>query len=50
MYQTCTEFGFFQTSTAQANVFSDSFPVNFFVQQCIDIFGPKFVFIKNYFK
>lgn len=42
MYQTCTEFGFFQTSTAQPNLFSDTFPVNFFVQQCIDIFGPRY--------
>lgn len=42
MYQTCTEFGFFQTSTAQPNLFSNNFPVNFFVQQCIDIFGPRY--------
>lgn len=44
MYQTCTEFGFFQTSTGQSNVFGNSFPVEFFVQQCVDIFGPRFVF------
>nr|XP_012146029.1 PREDICTED: putative serine protease K12H4.7 isoform X2 [Megachile rotundata] len=42
MYQTCTEFGFFQTSTARPNLFSNSFPVDFFVQQCLDIFGPRY--------
>ncbi|XP_043285971.1 putative serine protease K12H4.7 [Venturia canescens] len=42
MYQTCTEFGFFQTSTARPNLFSETFPVDFFVQQCTDVFGPRF--------
>lgn len=42
-YQTCTEFGFFQTSTARPKLFSETFPVDFFVQQCVDIFGPRFI-------
>ncbi|XP_076289250.1 putative serine protease K12H4.7 [Lasioglossum baleicum] len=42
MYQTCTEFGFFQSSTAQSNLFSDTFPVDFFIQQCTDVFGPRY--------
>ncbi len=42
-YQTCTEFGFFQTSTARPNLFSETFPVEFFIQQCADIFGPRFL-------
>lgn len=43
VYQTCTEFGFFQTSTAQPTLFpNNSFPVDFFVQQCVDIFGPRY--------
>lgn len=42
IYQTCTEFGFFQTSTARPILFSDTFPVEFFIQQCIDIFGPRY--------
>ncbi|KAK2575849.1 hypothetical protein KPH14_007223 [Odynerus spinipes] len=42
IYQTCTEFGFFQTSTARPNLFSETFPVEFFIQQCIDIFGPRY--------
>ncbi|XP_046734543.1 putative serine protease K12H4.7 [Diprion similis] len=41
-YQTCTEFGFFQTSTARPLLFSETFPVDFFVQQCTDIFGPRY--------
>ncbi|RLU19036.1 hypothetical protein DMN91_009394 [Ooceraea biroi] len=39
---TCTEFGFFQTSTARPKLFSNTFPVDFFAQQCVDVFGPKF--------
>ncbi|XP_066600225.1 putative serine protease F56F10.1 [Prorops nasuta] len=42
IYQTCTEFGFFQTSTARPQLFSETFPVDFFAQQCIDIFGPRY--------
>ncbi|XP_006613615.1 putative serine protease K12H4.7 [Apis dorsata] len=42
MYQTCTEFGFFQTSTARPKLFSETFPIDFFVQQCIDVFGPRY--------
>ncbi|KYN21502.1 PREDICTED: putative serine protease K12H4.7 [Trachymyrmex cornetzi] len=42
MYQTCSEFGFFQTSSGQIDVFGNKFPVEFFAQQCVDIFGPKY--------
>lgn len=41
-YQTCTEFGFFQTSSALDQPFGSNFPEKFFVQQCEDIFGSKF--------
>ncbi|KAF2879874.1 hypothetical protein ILUMI_26304 [Ignelater luminosus] len=41
-YQTCTEFGFFQTSSYTPQVFGNDFPVEFFIQQCVDIFGPKY--------
>lgn len=41
-YQTCTEFGFYQTSNYKPQVFGDRFPIDFFVQQCMDIFGPKY--------
>lgn len=42
MYQTCNEFGFFQTSAKKPQIFSDRFPLKFWAQQCYDIFGPKF--------
>ncbi|EFN78125.1 Putative serine protease K12H4.7 [Harpegnathos saltator] len=42
MYQTCSEVGFFQTSTARPKLFSETFPVDFYVQQCVDIFGPSY--------
>ncbi|XP_044268918.1 putative serine protease K12H4.7 [Tribolium madens] len=38
-YQTCTEFGFYQTSDYEPQIFSDQFSVDFFIQQCTDIFG-----------
>lgn len=42
VYQTCTEFGFYQTSSLTAQVFGDQFPLDFFTQQCSDIFGPRY--------
>ncbi|XP_025835143.1 putative serine protease F56F10.1 [Agrilus planipennis] len=41
-YQTCTEFGFFQSSSYRPQIFGDQFPVDFFIQQCVDIFGPEY--------
>ncbi|KAK9877980.1 hypothetical protein WA026_020195 [Henosepilachna vigintioctopunctata] len=41
-YQTCTEFGFYQTSSYSPQVFGDQFPVDFFIKQCQDIFGSRF--------
>lgn len=41
-YQTCVEFGFFQTSSMTRDIFSNKFPVEFFTKQCADIFGSKF--------
>ncbi|KPJ20652.1 Putative serine protease K12H4.7 [Papilio xuthus] len=49
MYQTCTEFGFYQTSSGEVSIFGDHFKLDFFVQQCQDVFGKKFnkEFIEN---
>ncbi|XP_026333446.1 putative serine protease K12H4.7 isoform X2 [Hyposmocoma kahamanoa] len=49
MYQTCTEFGFYQTSSGAADIFGNHFDLDFFVQQCMDIFGQKYNldFIRN---
>ncbi|XP_055628835.1 putative serine protease F56F10.1 [Toxorhynchites rutilus septentrionalis] len=41
-YQTCNEFGFYQTSDDSSKVFGDRFPVEFFLRQCTDIYGKKF--------
>ncbi|XP_055535059.1 putative serine protease F56F10.1 [Wyeomyia smithii] len=41
-YQTCNEFGFYQTSDQPESVFGNRFPVEFFVRQCADIYGQKF--------
>ncbi|XP_047524948.1 putative serine protease F56F10.1 [Pieris napi] len=48
MYQTCTEFGFYQTSTGEEEMFGNEFSLDFFIQQCIDVFGKNFneAFIK----
>lgn len=42
MYQTCTEFGFYQTSSGEIEVFGNNFTLDFFIQQCEDIFGKKY--------
>ncbi|KAL4717657.1 hypothetical protein ACJJTC_000806 [Scirpophaga incertulas] len=42
MYQTCTEFGFFQTSSAEYKIFGNEFELDFFIQQCQDVFGKKY--------
>uniref|UniRef100_U5EW69 Putative thymus-specific serine protease n=1 Tax=Corethrella appendiculata TaxID=1370023 RepID=U5EW69_9DIPT len=38
-YQTCAEFGFYQTSDNANLLFGDRFPVDFFIKQCSDIYG-----------
>ncbi|VVC45214.1 Alpha/Beta hydrolase fold,Peptidase S28 [Cinara cedri] len=42
IYQTCTEFGFYQTSSQDNHVFGHNFPVEFFIDMCTDIFGKSF--------
>ena len=39
-YQTCTEFGWYQSSDTLA--WGDIIPVEFFETMCQDVFGPKF--------
>lgn len=41
-YQTCNEFGFYQTSDEKEKMFGDRFPLVFFVKQCTDIYGRNF--------
>jgi len=42
MYQTCTEFGYYQSSDYDKQPFGRTFPIRFSVKQCKDIFGAKF--------
>jgi hypothetical protein len=41
-YQTCTEFGYYQSSDLRRQPFGKRFPIHFSVRQCSDIFGSKF--------
>ncbi|MEE6510930.1 hypothetical protein FKM82_031266 [Ascaphus truei] len=41
VYQTCTEFGFFQSTDSASQPFS-GFPLSYHVQQCSDIYDPAF--------
>lgn len=41
-YQTCVEFGFFQSTDSTMQPFGKTVPVDFYIQQCQDIFGEKF--------
>ncbi|VDM41706.1 unnamed protein product [Toxocara canis] len=47
-YQTCTEFGFYQSTDIGDNIFGSPVPLNFFIDMCTDVFGarftPQFVF------
>ncbi|ALC43759.1 CG9953 [Drosophila busckii] len=38
-YQTCTEFGFYQTSENKSDTFGDRFGVDYFIRQCMDIYS-----------
>lgn len=42
MFQTCTEFGFYQTSSQANHVFGQEFSIDFFVDQCKDIYQSEF--------
>ncbi|XP_040566173.1 putative serine protease F56F10.1 [Lepeophtheirus salmonis] len=42
IYQTCTEFGWYQSSNQTDHPYSNYFPAKFFEDQCIDIFGTHF--------
>ena len=42
IYQTCTEFGFYQTTDSDRQLFGNGFPLKWFTQQCQDIYGSQF--------
>lgn len=42
-YQTCTEFGFYQTcDNRTVSIFGKRFDVDFFIRMCTDVYGPQF--------
>ena len=41
-YQTCTQFGWYQSSDQEDHPFTNTFPLQFFTQMCADVFGAKF--------
>lgn len=43
-YQTCTEFGFYQTSDKKEKVFGNRFDAKFFIKQCLDVYSERWVF------
>jgi len=38
-YQTCHEFGFYQTSENKEDIFGDRFGIDYFIRQCMDVFS-----------
>uniref|UniRef100_A0A0A9XTD3 Putative serine protease K12H4.7 n=1 Tax=Lygus hesperus TaxID=30085 RepID=A0A0A9XTD3_LYGHE len=42
IYQTCTEFGFYQTSSSKGELFGSLSKLPFFIDQCKDIYGEDF--------
>lgn len=43
VYQTCTEFGYFQTSEKKDALLGNRIPLDLYVDQCAE-FGPRFYF------
>ncbi len=41
-YQTCTEFGWYQSSSQPGHPYTDMFNVSFFEKQCSDIYGSRY--------
>ena len=42
IYQTCTEFGWYQTSNQEGHPYGSGFPLEFMEEWCTDAFGPEF--------
>ncbi|KAK2587879.1 hypothetical protein KPH14_003976 [Odynerus spinipes] len=38
-YQTCTEYGYYQTTNSKISIFGTLFPLDFFVKLCVDLYG-----------
>ncbi|XP_018571389.1 putative serine protease K12H4.7 [Anoplophora glabripennis] len=42
IYQTCSEYGWYQTSSQEEQVFGTRYPIEFFTNLCVDVYGPEF--------
>lgn len=42
LYQMCNEMGFFQTTTASPDIFGSQIPIDFYTDQCEQVFGNAF--------
>ncbi|XP_068626517.1 putative serine protease K12H4.7 [Battus philenor] len=42
LYQTCTTFGYFQSTSSRKQPFTNNVPVEFYVKMCTSTFGSKF--------
>ncbi|CAB3406149.1 unnamed protein product [Caenorhabditis bovis] len=50
IWQTCTELGYYQTTDGgNHGIFGSTVPLDFFADQCIDLFGPEYT-LDNTFK
>lgn len=38
-HQTCTEYGYYQTTNTNKSIFGTLFPLNFYIDMCIDLYG-----------
>lgn len=39
LYQSCTEFGYFQTSNRENHLFGNTIPLEYYTDLCTDVFG-----------
>ncbi|KAE9550921.1 hypothetical protein FO519_005857 [Halicephalobus sp. NKZ332] len=42
IWQTCTEFGYFQSTDLGQNIFGSAVPVDYYIDFCTDVYGPSF--------
>ncbi|XP_065205164.1 putative serine protease K12H4.7 isoform X2 [Planococcus citri] len=42
LYQTCSEYGFYQTSSKPKDLFGSALPIDYFIKTCQDVFGTEF--------
>ncbi|XP_039758286.1 putative serine protease K12H4.7 [Pararge aegeria] len=42
LYQTCNEFGYYQTTSSEEQPFTKNIPLEFYTKMCLKLFGPDF--------